>query len=200
MAIPRKSPPNQVAVLNQNYPTDLPDLPKKALDIIPDLKPWKELLDKVWYDLITALQRDRNDLANPINASSNEITTIQNNLDSAVAALRLAIQQLASQSSVDLGPVNDAIDAVESDLSDHIASHIVHGTESQVVGEDDEEFLESKTVGLNQPRYGRFRQLIGGNVVSAAENVEIPVNFNMVVAGDFLVDGTITVDGTLLVM
>lgn len=63
-----------------------------------------------------------------------------------------------------------------------------------------EEILENKEIGRSAPRYGRFRQLMAGNVISPIEDVTVPYKGSMVVAGELEVHGTLRVEGTLVVL
>lgn len=111
----------------------------------------------------------------------------------AAGGIPAALEQLSVELNALIQQVNDALTA-------HIAATVVHGTTSAVVGINDEQTLESKTIGINQPRYGRFKHLIGGNRVDATETVTIPTESNMVVAGVFEIDGVLNVDGYLTIL
>ena len=87
------------------------------------------------------------------------------------------------------------LSALADKLNKHIASHIVHGTTSEVVGESDEQPLDSKTIGFNAERNAKFRHVLSYSRIDLGEEFVIPVNFNMIVAGEFIVDGLLTIEG-----
>lgn len=63
-----------------------------------------------------------------------------------------------------------------------------------------EEILENKEIGRSAPRYGRFRQLMGGNVISEIEDVTVPYKGSMVIAGELEIHGTLRILGTLAIL
>lgn len=87
------------------------------------------------------------------------------------------------------------VDALQKALNDHIASKIVHGTVSNVVGVSDEQALNAKTIGEIADRNARFNHMLQRNSIPLGEDYTIPENFNMVVAGPFTVEGTLTIEG-----
>lgn len=93
------------------------------------------------------------------------------------------------------GPSQAEVDQIADDLAAHIAADVVHRKDTPVVGESDEQILESKTIGALNPRYGRFTHVIQTNFVRSGESLTIPVNENIIVAGPFEVAGELIVDG-----
>lgn len=109
-------------------------------------------------------------------------------------------------SGIDLTDILNRLDALEAagsvapsdccaDLYAHIASTIVHGTISDVVGESDTQDLDNKTIGFSNPGYGRFTHVLQSNVIQFGDTLYVPLQHNMVNAGNYSIAGTLTVDG-----
>ena len=104
----------------------------------------------------------------------------------------------ATPPAFDPAPLIAQIDALSDALAAHIAQTIVHGTNSDVVGETDEQVLEKKTIGESAWRNARFLHAIQVNQIENGETYTIPSGFNMVIAGAFSVNvgGMLIVDGS----
>lgn len=93
-----------------------------------------------------------------------------------------------------------AAPASESDaeLQAHIVATQAHGAIGQVVGTNNEQTLERKTIGKSNPRPGKFTSVIQSNEISSGELVIIPAGYNMVVGGTLTVNGELQCNGELI--
>lgn len=202
MALTQKPGPVQSAQFQGEFPEQLPHFPEDVLRRYPFLGEWQSQMDKIYFDLRTVLRRLHESLQDPLNATGNIVSQLSGSLAAQVATIQTQLLALQSQlealeAEVAAAP---AIGDISDDLAAHIADKTTHGTATDIVGIEDIQNLENKNLGLAAPKTGRFRHLVGGNVVALGETVSVPVNFNMIVAGVLTVDGVLDVAGTLLVL
>lgn len=172
-----------------------------AYDPIVEVSPLPPETPEQWRIFREGLQRELDrihDLIRNVNNTSvdysEEIDSIRQNLNQ----LNTTFQSLLQQFQINQNKAEDSslLDALNS----HMQSKTVHGISGEVVGTTDEQELDSKTIGLNEPSYGRFRALIGASAISATEKITIPTGYHMVVPGDYMIEGEMTIEGTLLVL
>lgn len=192
----------QRVTLSGEFPQNVPQIPADARDRFPSLAKWHEELDRWWFEFRSVMQRRDLELNDPslklesLESSTNaSITSINEQL----VSLSQQLAQIAGQGQLFVTPeqLAQAIQSLSAALSAHINSTTAHGTTSRIVGEMDEQPLERKTIGLIEPRYGRFSHLIGGSDIHFTESVVIPFGYYMVVGGPMTVNGSLHVEGTL---
>ena len=128
---------------------------------------------------------------------SNAVTTIINNITQvAGSGSGSGSGSVTPPEPFDPTALIAQINALADALADHIGRVIVHGTDSPVVGETDEQALERKTIGFTHPRNAKFQHVIQVNEIVAGEVFTVPDNYNMIVAGPFSVEdgGELVVD------
>lgn len=91
-------------------------------------------------------------------------------------------------------------DGTADALAKHIAATQVHGTVGNVVGERNEQTIDKKALGTNDPRAARVTTLVSRNSLKAGEVLRIAPDESMIVAEEFIVEGDLTIDGILLVV
>lgn len=104
-----------------------------------------------------------------------------------------ATETATTPSSTDA--LSAAISTVQASLNSHIGQTAAHGTASDVVGETDDQPLDGKQMGQNDPGPGRFTDLMWSNIIEAGESVTLPADCTMLAAGSFTVNGTFTING-----
>lgn len=97
-------------------------------------------------------------------------------------------------------PTSTADTAARASIADHIAQTSVHGAVGNVVGENNEQALEKKTIGATDPRTGKFTAMFGRLTVPVGETVTVPGGYFMIVPSGFYIDGTLVVEGSLTIV
>lgn len=169
----------------------------------PELAEYKRLLDTWWFDTRTALQRildsivaqntDTSAFETATNKSIADLKTLISNTGASISALQAAIDKIQNQPTTD-------ITALKKTVEDHIAATQAHGTESPVVGQNDAESLDNKTIGLNGPGQGRFIAAMASQNISDGTAVKIPPGYSSVLAGPLNIDGLLQVEGTMCIL
>jgi hypothetical protein len=159
-----------------------------------------DAVNRTWTDLKRSILRDREELSNALDAESRELDALSASTTTTLAALTAQVSNLAGLLAGGTFATLSDLTTLESDLLAHVVDPITHGTTSNLVGESDEQPLDSKVIGEYEPRYGRFRALMSASTVDVTEHVVIPISYNMVVGGPFSVYGTLDVVGVLVVL
>jgi hypothetical protein len=131
------------------------------------------------------------------------LATIQNQFDTINQEITAIEQEISGGgSSASLQKQIDDLSASLSTLKDvvskHVAALVVHGTQSDVVGQFDAQQLDRKTIGLAIPGYGRFQPTVGSNLIPFGTFVVIGATDFMIGTGNLIVAGNLRVDGKAL--
>lgn len=116
--------------------------------------------------------------------------------------LRQSLPEQAAATVTATAPTTEVLTdtSVADALAAHIAATAVHGATGAVVGTTNEQSLEKKIIGLNEPRYGRFSPLIQRNSILTGQTVVVPQGFSMIIPEEFIINGDLTVNGILMVV
>lgn len=170
----------------------------------PALLSYQGEMNKWWQNVQVLIQRDLAQIQAQFTADETAAASSLKNIQAQLTSINATVSSLAGMST---GPtaaqfkaISDSVQAISALLAEHIKARAAHGTQSQVVGESDQEDLNQKRIGLNAPGYGRFAPSIGYNRIFAGQTVNIGVNDFMIVAGTFTVDGILNIAGTLVAL
>lgn len=197
MALPRKTSPAQTVLLTGQIPTP-PKVPGEMLQRFPAWQEYQKGIDDWWGKFCEQLQRDRSQIQGQFTTDE----TAAQSLQSSLATLTQQLQTLSAHvgAPVDTSAILAQLSALSAQLSAHIAAATAHGTVTDIVGEEDQQSLESKTIGGSVPGYGRFTSLVLANAIPVGQTVVIGPNDTMLVAGPFTIDGVLKVEGMLVAL
>lgn len=209
MPITHKPSPAQVIALIGNLPDFPSDLPREVTDRFPALSQWAGSVAKWWQNFSDLMQRDRQQVMAQFQKDDADEAIAEAAVQSSITALTVQVARLNAQiaaisnagGSAQVAALTSQVATLTSALSSHIASIVTHGTLSPIVGQQDTEPLDSKTIGKVTPGYGRFSPpAIGVQSIAAGQQVVIEPGEAMIVVGPFSVSGSLTVAGTLFVL
>lgn len=198
MPVPRKPAIGQGTQLTGTVPP-LPEIPEKTLNRFEELEGYEAAMQRWWSRFGELNQRDREQImaqiladreadAAAIAAANARITA----LSELVTALQAQVEALIAED------LEDAITALQDAFVQHVGANVAHGTTSPIVGTTDNQQLENKTLGLANPKYGRFAPPMGYGNVPHGTTVTVNSGDFLIVAGTFEIIGQLQVDGTLV--
>lgn len=199
MAFERKAGPAQSVMIVGAVPNPPPKIPDDMKKRFPVWDQYQQAMETWWSQFSGLLQRDLEQIKTQFTADESKATTD-------LAALQASITNLTNQiSALAGGPTLNSqvaslmaqVAALVANLAAHILATKAHGTIGDIVGTVDTQALESKSIGLNTPGYGRFSVVMESNVIPLGQTVDVPAGYTMFVGDPFEVDGTLNIAGTL---
>lgn len=196
MSIPEKRPSKPGKFFVTDFPSELPQLPEELMEATPRLREWQDEANRRWGNFIEILNQSLVDLQQEAGQEQTDVSGLEESVE--------ALQEQASSLSDQIGQLQELLSDLPEgffeSLQEHIEATIVHGTESNVVGESDEGILERKRIGEDHPRHARFLS----NIVrsSLSDVLTIPAGYQMVVDGPYEIEegAVLTVEGKLTVI
>lgn len=105
------------------------------------------------------------------------------------------VSQVTTPTSPPVTGGGEELEDLRNAFEEHIAADVVHRKDTPVVGESDEQILESKTIGMERPRNARFLHHTQVNKIRQTEVFVILAEENMIIAGPMAIGGELTVYG-----
>lgn len=199
MAFERKPGPAVAISIIGQVPNPPPKVPPDMVKRFPSLQNYEEQVFEWWGRFCDMLQRDRGQIQTQFQtdeaAAKSNLTTIQQSLDVINTQLSTIT---GSGFTTQFASLIAQVAAIVANLAMHISSTKVHGTTGDVVGDTDSQALENKSIGLNNPGYGRFTSLMLADVIPAGVTVAVPVGYTMLIGPAFEIGGTLKIEGTLV--